>query len=547
MFGDAVPVECFVHVLHAFSWQQANLQNGDCAEKASQLLDRVTSLTDDPAILMQSYDWVLEAWSKSGSTGSAEKAQELFDKMKTLNATLDTAGEAGQIFDAETYCNAILAWSKTTEAAGAERAHKILVEMKDCYLAGSFPADSEPSLIAFNGVISAWGRQGRADRAEQILFEMDRLVPLCQDLVPDAMSYNSVLYAHLKSPDKEKALQRALSLVQHMEDHHHDQPAIKPNGFTYNTLMKCWIQSGREDLAEQAEATLVQMEKLWRQGDASIQPNNRIFNMVINAYAKSNDQYASRKAYSILARMKSSSDKKCRPDVISYTTVIECLSKSADPDAPAQAEALLAEAFARYNKTGNPRHRPNLRTFTMAILTLARANGSVVKARELLTTLLDLYEQTKDPDLMPNEYPYNYVLNCAANTLDDEKKADAFQIATLTYQDMRKSSLVRPDSFTYAFWLKCCNNLLPPGELRTKCVSYSFEECKKEGLVSKEVLARLYQGNPPALVDVLLEYRSSAGDIDSKRYHVDSKRYRTTLKPQDLPRTWTRSVAQRQR
>ena len=99
--------------------------------------------------------------------------------------------------------------------------------------------------------------------------------------------------------------------------------------------------------------------------------------MVINAYAKSNDRYASRKAYSILERMKLS--KNCQPDVISYTSVMECLSKSADPDAPAQAEALLAEAFERYNTTGNPRDRPNLRTFTMAIQTLAKSHGSVVR------------------------------------------------------------------------------------------------------------------------------------------------------------------------
>ena len=383
VFGkDAVPVESVVHVLRAYSWQQANLQPGDCAIAAHRLLDRVvTAVSDDddndPGTLMKCYGWVLEAWSKSGSAGSAEKAHEIFQQMLRLNQTLSDNDPAGQIVDAETYCNCILAWSKTTENGGAEKAHEILLSMLDKYRRGAFPAGSEPSLIAFNGVISAWARQGRAEKAQEVLFLMDKIRSTCERLVPDAVSYNSVIYAHLRSPDKEEALKNALSLVQYMEDHQEEQPAIKPNCFSYQVLMKCWIQSGRPDMAEQAEQTLRQMERLWEKGDTSLMPNNRIFNMVINAYAKSNDRYVSRKAYSILERMKLS--KGCQPDVISYTSVMECLSKSADPDAPTQAEALLAEAFTRYNTTGNPRDRPNLRTFTMAIQTLAKSHGSVVR------------------------------------------------------------------------------------------------------------------------------------------------------------------------
>ena len=139
--------------------------------------------------------------------------------------------------------------------------------MLDQYKQGAFPAGSEPALIAFNGVISAWARQGRAEKAEEVLFLMDKTRPTCERLIPDAVSYNSVIYAHLRRPDKEKALQSALSLVQYMSDHQDEQPAIKPNCFTFQVLMKCWIQSKRLDMAEQVEQTLRQMERLWEQGD----------------------------------------------------------------------------------------------------------------------------------------------------------------------------------------------------------------------------------------------------------------------------------------
>jgi hypothetical protein len=67
---------------------------------------------------------------------------------------------------------------------------------------------------------------------------MDELRPLCHALVPDVKTYNSVLHAHVKSPGKTKALEKAITLVQRMEDNCHEQPAIKPDSFTYNTLMK---------------------------------------------------------------------------------------------------------------------------------------------------------------------------------------------------------------------------------------------------------------------------------------------------------------------
>jgi pentatricopeptide repeat protein len=531
-----VPVESLQHVLRAYSWQQANMQEGDCAAEANRLLDCIEEQTDDPNVLMKCYDWVLEAWSKSGSAGSATKANALFEKMIELNATLAKTDDnddrnspsssirraaAEQVLDAETHCNCILAWSKTVEGQGAEKAHSILLDMLDRYNQGAFTTGSEPLLIAFNGVIAAWARQGRADKAEEVLFLMDKVRASCERLVPDAVSYNSVLYAHLRSADKELGLQKALALVQYMDDHCGEQPAIRPNSFTYHTLLKCWIQSGRKDLAEQAEQILIKMEQMWNQGeDDSLTPNNRIFNMVINAYAKSKDRYAARKACTILQRMKSSQLPSCQPDVVSYTSVMECLSKSSDPTAPARVEELLSDMLARYNTSGNEKDRPNARTFTMAILTLAKSNGSAVRARALLTQLVELYKSSKNKHVgrdkssmadsddynRPSEYAYNYVLNCAANTLRQADKLGAFQIATQTYQEMRHSNLVKPDSFTYAFWLKCCNNLLPAGsELRTKCVSYAFEECKERGLVSDVVLSRLFQGNPPSLVDALLK------------------------------------------
>lgn len=110
--------------------------------------------------------------------------------------------------------------------------------MLEHYESGAFPPHSEPELIAFNGCIVAWARIGRPDKAESILWELDKVSRTCERLVPDVVTYNSVLHALVRSRDKRQALNKAISLVQHMEDNCKEQPAISPDSFTYNTLMK---------------------------------------------------------------------------------------------------------------------------------------------------------------------------------------------------------------------------------------------------------------------------------------------------------------------
>jgi hypothetical protein len=268
------------------------------------------------------------------------------------------------------------------------------------------------------------------------------------------------------------------------------------------------------------------MEMLWRRGDDKVEPTNRHFNVVINSYAKSSDPFAGKKAYDLLQRMKGGSFRS-KPDIISYTSVIECFSKSADPNASNLVLELLEEAFTVHKQTGDPALRPNLRTFTMVILTLANCNGSVEKARALLTRLVDLYEETKDEALKPNAYPYNYVLNCAANTIMNRTKA--FRLATQTYQEMRESPYVTPDSYTYAFWFKCCHNLLEDKELKDKCMFYAFDECRREGLVSNTVLNRLQRGTRPGVLEEWLGIpKRQSGFLE--------------LKTDQLPAEWSRHV-----
>ena len=233
---DSIPVELLAHVLHAWAWQQANMEDGDCAARANDYLDQIERSQPKPStdVLLQCYDWVLEAWSKSGSTGSSERANQVFLKMKELNQTQSTS----TILDTQTYSNAILARSKCKEPGSAQQAHDLLVEMLTRFEQGAFPSSSEPELIAFNGVITAWARNGEPTKAEEVLWLLDGIRSKCKNLVPDVVTYNSVLHSHVMSLDRKEALNQIRNLVDFMEANCEEQPAICPDSFTYNTLMK---------------------------------------------------------------------------------------------------------------------------------------------------------------------------------------------------------------------------------------------------------------------------------------------------------------------
>jgi hypothetical protein len=352
-------------------------------------------------------------------------------------------------------------------------------------------------------------------------------------LVPDVVTYNSILYAYFRDDDKNaNGIERILSIVDFMNENKVEQPLICPDCFTYHCVLKAWKKSNNLAAAQHAVRALEKMHELWEQGDTSLIPSTMYYNMAINEIAKDKNKVDGKKALEVFDLLQSS--RFVDPDIISYTSVIESLSKSDDPLAAERSLELFNEVSQLFSMKEDPELMPNLRTYTMAILSLTKnpTISNVVQARNLLTQLEERYGETKDTKLRPNAYPYNYVLNCAASCIGDAgDKLKAFQIATQTYNDLRKSEHVIPDSYTYSFWIKCSNNLLPIGELRTKCISLSFNQCKKDGLVNEAVLRRLLAGTPLELLGSLLK-------IDGKNSSVNYRR----LTLEDLPLSWSRNV-----
>lgn len=168
----------------------------------------------------------------------------------------------------------------------------------------------------------------------------------------------------------------------------------------------------------------------------------------------------------------------CRPDVFTYTSAIDALSKHSSLDATEQAVSLLTELEEEYKHTREEWLKPNVRTYTsvrslsllvslcqthlltflstelQAINAIARSRQHPERSEAILDRLESLYE-SGELDVQPDTVCYNAVIN-AWGWSDEERKS---QRAYKLYQRMMdayesgRNSNVKPDIIT-------CNSIL---------------------------------------------------------------------------------------
>mmetsp|Transcript_32994 Transcript_32994/g.49842 ORF Transcript_32994/g.49842 Transcript_32994/m.49842 type:complete len:736 (+) Transcript_32994:104-2311(+) len=476
------------HVLKAWAWQQGNRDVSTCADKANDYLQLLEEEDPEPSMLAQAYDAVLEAYSKAN--GGAAKADSIFSRRTALDIPVPM----------DDHSNIVLAWAKDDKAGSAVKATKYLTRVCRMFVNGTI--SEEPELIAFSAVISAWRKANDPEKAEETLWMMQNKVrPKAKFLEPTVFSFNAVCHAYVKDRESitPKALNAISDIISFMENNYKEQPLIKPDSYTYNALITAMNLSESVRSMKQMEDILDRMEATLEKEGGTV--TNKNFNVIMNAYAKSSDPDTAKNVLRLLQRMRES--KFVDPDIITYTTAIECLTKSADPDfASDTALRLLAELHKVYNTTKKPDMMPNSRCYAAVINAVAKSTRQdrAKLARRLLKRQIEFYESNNQMmALRPSTYSYNYIINSTAYhihlTNDELEKAEAFKLAAKTYQEMRDDPNVRPDEYTYFFWFKACANLLPrDSPLNEKFVILVFKQCCKEGLVNGNVLNQIMRG-----------------------------------------------------
>merc|ERR1711966_227865 len=227
------------------------------------------------------------------------------------------------------------------------------------------------------------------------------------------------------------------------------------------------------------------------------------------------------------------SDKRLKPNVLTYNTLLTALSRTTAEDAANRSEKILRQMF-RLSDAGEEDCRPDIQSFTSVINCWAKSRDShkAKNAQRVLRQMRSIREEV-DESLRPNVFTYGAVLNACAHTYGDrEAKNEALTVAIETFQEMNsKSDGVQGNHVTYGTFLRAITTLMEEDDdRRDRLVEQVFRRCCRDGQVGSAVLKQISIGVPHLYMSLL-----------------GKKAVYGMVGVEDIPSDWTRNVRERKR
>lgn len=182
------------------------------------------------------------------------------------------------------------------------------------------------------------------------------------------------------------------------------------------------------------------MEDLYVEGRIELQPDIISYNTVLDIFAQTSytDRTAARKAEELLERMGSmySDDsalvgkrtkrrRSCRPNDISYSTVLNCWARLRDALSAHRAEAIINHIEEKF-KVGSATFQPDVQAYNTVLAAWARSpisnandknrnsNSAVDRTMKLLNQMEIAYQRGTNTVARPNTFRYNILSNAMA-------------------------------------------------------------------------------------------------------------------------------------
>jgi hypothetical protein len=543
----------------------------DAGEKAELVLDSLWKMhsilkTDDnKSILVPdqfSYSTVISAWARSGSGQyAAEKSEKVLDQMNQYY-------QSGykKLYPTTYVVNAVLnAWAKSKGRQAIQRIEALVLRMEQ--LSKKNHPELQPNIISYNTIIGAYAELGEAKQAQKSL----RRVENYSFVIPDEISYYSVISAWTRNKNKLLGAQKALAILKHMEQRcENNSSAISPTNVGYATVINAFAQCGE---AEMAESILNFMDSAYQKGNKNLKPTILSFNTVCNAFAKSQSRDAADRAMVILERMKKG---KYQPDIITYTSVLDALSKQGTEESAEKALDLLQSLEREYDATKNTKIKPNIRTYTSVVNAISRSKLEPRRAHDMMDHIEDMNRKSSHQEIKLDVVCYNAVINAwgwseepdkaiMANSIlermleryvdgnkdakpdlitlnsllnacaftkhkDIERAAATVHIAVSAFKVFEEEGFDSPNHLAYGSLLMVVNKLVANDDVRTEYIKKIFHKCCQKGHFSGYVARQLKHGISSVILKELLG--SAIVPNKSKEIHIDKRR---------VPKKWCRN------
>jgi len=214
------------------------------------------------------------------------------------------------------------------------------------------------------------------------------------------------------------------------DDGDDEECVAPPSTVSYNALLNAWSKSRSPDAPQRVESILREMIESYHAGNRDVRPDVVSFTTVIDTLAKSGQRGSGQRGLELLEEMEAMAmaaassgdgdgdgddDLSLRPNVFSYSACINAFAKSPDEDAPERAEELLTAMKDRYEK-GDWRLRPTVVMYNSIINAYGRS-GSAERA----TAILDRMEKSVEEggeEVEPDALSWSLVVSAWAYSTD---------------------------------------------------------------------------------------------------------------------------------
>jgi pentatricopeptide repeat protein len=318
-----------------------------------------------------------------------------------------------------------------------------------------------PNDISFNIVFDAFAKFGMAKDADALMTEIidisQKGQPQCR---PGTITYNTLLSAHANSvylSGKIEHAEKAIDILEDMLELYNatNSPDIKPDVISFSTVIAACAHASSisSTFAQSAEDILDQMKEMYEGsliengGDGewlAIKPNHICYASVINAWSNSRLPNAAEQASKIFAGMQQA-DGSQHPEAL--TALLGAYGNSEDESGILQAEEILNQMIEVAKDSGNMDAMPNVITFTTLIDCLAQSversfqgdgGHAAMKAESIVRNM-------EECSVKPSTITYNALINVWSKT----QRSDSGEKAAYWLKHMEEQDDIIPDAATY--------------------------------------------------------------------------------------------------
>lgn len=455
-------------------------------------------------ITTETYNVVLDAWSKSRDPGAPERAETILNEMfkhhnkkvkpnvKSYNAVMNAYVDSDK-WHTKSYPKVQAIFDRLVQASESGKEMPATRELNNDD-EDHHPHYKEevlaPNRMSYNLLLSAIANsalEDTAERSEALLRTMLQEYHNGDDKAkPDIRSYNHVLRAwscyesDISSRERRHHEAKTLELFDELRSLP-ESLGVEPNVETFNLVLRLFRKTNHNPKRlENLEAVLRLIEESFEAGNDSAKPDRVTINTVVAAYAKSGKRMDVEHALTLGGAMERKYG--VAPDTVSNNIVMAIWSKSGHQDACWKALRIL-DGMEHDFKNGKLHLKPDAYTYSCVIDGFARVGNedSAENGQEVLERMRHLHRNHGgDP---ANASVYNAAINAWASSGTSSGAARAIAILNEMEENYKVDPFVpAPDTTSYNTAIKGLRNGGFRSTERAEELLHQMEVSERSGL-----------------------------------------------------------------